>query len=251
MCKNTYFLILFLFLIHACNTNKKEKGITIAVASNAQFAVEAIAKEFTQQTGISCQITSSSSGKLTAQIKEGAPYDIFISADMKYQHELFQSGLTLEAPKIYALGKIVLWTSQKNINPNIQALTFENIQHIAIANPEIAPYGKASQQILEHYDIYNKVKEKLVFGESIAQTNQFILSGAAQIGFTAQSIVKAPKLQNKGKWFALDANSYTPIQQGIVLLNTSNQKKAQKFYNFLLSNAAQNTLISYGYVLPK
>ena len=133
--------------------------------------------------------------KLTAQIKQGAPFDIFVSADMKYPQDLFESSFSKEPPWVYALGKLVLWSKGRKLESVRSALQDSGVQHIAIANPMTAPYGKAAKEVLVKYHLWDEIQPKLVFGESISQTNQFIQSGAADFGFTAKSIVMAPQMQ--------------------------------------------------------
>ena len=245
--KSTIILFSILFLIHSCN-QKKEHKLTIATAANMQFAMEEIIIEFTKETGIECETNISSSGKLTAQIKEGAPYDIFISADMKYPTDLYNSGLTTSKPYIYAQGKLVIWSLVDSIKPSIQVLLQKNIKHIASANPKTAPYGLATEQVFKHYQILDSIKNKLVYGESIAQTNQFITTKAAEIGFTAKSVVLS-NLKNKGNWTAIDDKTYTPISQGIVILKNgpSTIEKKERFYNFLFSEKGTDILNKFGY----
>lgn len=223
-------------------------ALTVATAANMQFAMTALTRAFTRQTGIDCHIVISSSGKLTAQIREGAPYDLFVSADMKYPQTLYKSGLTTGAPMIYAYGKLVLWTVKDTLPPSLQALTDPGTGHIAIANPATAPYGGAAVEVLQHAGIYDQVKDKLVYGESIAQTNQFILSGAASVGFTAQSVVLSPQMKKKGHWIPIDPGSYAPIAQGAVVLKKEKpDQNAEKFYNFLFSKTARDILEQFGY----
>jgi len=231
----------------ACQQQNSNK-LTIATAANMQFAIKALQTAFTAETGIKTEAVISSSGKLTAQIKEGAPYDIFVSADMKYPTYLHQNGFTLSEPKIYAKGNLVLWTMLEE-DLNMGLLSKENIKYIAIANPKTAPYGAAAKEVLTHYKLSEKVESKLVFGESIAQVNQFISSQTADIGFTAKSVVLSPKIKSKGQWIALDTNIYTPINQGIALLKTTEkrQKQAQAFYKFLLSAKGKEILTNFGY----
>ncbi|MGB0525178.1 MAG: molybdate ABC transporter substrate-binding protein, partial [Flammeovirgaceae bacterium] len=194
----------------ACSDASSTK-LTIATAANMQYAMRELTQTFTAQTGIECELVISSSGKLSAQILADAPYDVFVSADLKYPTNLFEAGKTLTPPKVYAYGKLVLWSLHDEFEPNMDALQFSSIRKIAIANPRLAPYGKAALEALQHLQLYEQVQDKLVFGESIAQTNQFIASQAVDCGITAKSVVLSPKLKSVGKWIAVDPASYTPI----------------------------------------
>ena len=243
------YVLLLLLLEGACTTPKQEKALIIATAANMQFAMAEIVHQFSEKTAIPCELVLSSSGKLTAQIIEGAPYDIFVAANMKYPEAISQSGLAENVPKIYAYGKIVLWSMQKNVAPSLAVLQTEAVKHIALANPRTAPYGIAAKEVLEYYTMNNKIKEKLVFGESIAQCNQFILSGAAEIGFTAKAVVLSPDMQGEGTWVELDTAAYTPIEQGIVQIKREEEthKAAIEFYNFIFSEEAKKILMNFGY----
>ena len=247
--KNSFFF-LFLFstlTFFSCKNNRAEK-IAIATAANMQFAMKELSEAFTNQTGIDCDIIVSSSGKLTAQIKEGAPYDLFVSANMKYPEDLYQSGFTSKKPEIYAYGKLVLWSATEGIEPKMEFLENPKIRHIALANPKTAPYGQAALDALKYFDLFEKVEKKLVYGESISQTNQFIISGSAQIGFTAKSVVRSPKIANKGLWAKVNKKSYTPIAQGVVMLKKDKlSKNAEKFYDFLFSDHSKEILEKFGY----
>jgi len=248
---NIIFFVLLLSL-----TSVAQKKLTVAAAANVQFVLNELVKDFDNSTGIKTNIILSSSGKLTAQIKEGAPYDVFVSADMKYPQELYKSGYAIDPPKVYANGLLVLWTIQPGIKPvaDLSVLTSDAIKKIAIANPQTAPYGEASVKAMNYYKLYNKVKDKLVFGESISQTNRYIISGSADIGFTAKSIVLADEMKGKGTWIDIDRKAYKPIQQGAVILkhgNETNSEAAKKFYDYLYSNRAKNILKKYGYFFIK
>lgn len=242
-------LILPIFLIVGCNVKDNDNVLAIACASNMQFAMQEIIEQFSEKTNTKCQLILGSSGKLTAQISEGAPYDLFISADMKYPEELYQKGLTTSKPQVYALGKLVLWTLNAKAKPAIENLKNEEIRHIALANPKTAPYGRAAIEVLNFYQQFNSLKNKLVYGESISQTNQFILSNVADIGFTAMSVVHSPELKEKGNWIMIDTNSYKPIEQGIVIINRENgkNKDSKAFYDFVFSKEAREILLKYGY----
>ncbi|WP_317169040.1 molybdate ABC transporter substrate-binding protein [Poritiphilus flavus] len=240
-------------LLSACGTKRDSSTLTIAAAANTQFAMEEIAALYSEKTGTQHVLVFSSSGKLTAQIMEGAPYDVFVSADMKYPTELFNSGLTQGSPRVYAYGKLVLWSIQESVHPSLAILKDSTVEHIALANPKTAPYGRAADEVLKFYDLYPTTSAKLVFGESISQTNQFITSGAAEIGFTAMSVVLSPKMKGKGSWQALDENSYKPIGQGVVALQSKGEttEGANEFITFLFSKEARGILEKYGYTFDE
>ena len=237
-----------LVLFSSCFNNKEQK-LNIATAANMQYAMHELSGSFTEETGIKCEIIISSSGKLTAQIKEGAPFDVFVSADMRFPNELFKHGFTYGEPKIYAYGKLVIWSINKQMKPDFNSFTNKKVKHIAIANPKTAPYGIVAFDVLNKKGIYNNIKDKLVFGESIAQTNQFITTYAAQIGITSKSSVLSPIMKNKGIWKEIESDLYAPISQGIVILkNRNNQiELAQRFSDFLFSVEAKEILEKFGY----
>ena len=235
-------------------TQRKEK-VTIAAAANVQFALKAIEKAFEDRTNIEADIIIGSSGKLTAQIMQGAPYDLFIAANLKYPQTLYESGFATAAPKIYALGSLVLWTMKEGIDlsADLSALTQPIIKNIGIANPKNAPYGAQAIAAIHYFQLQQALKDKLVYGESIAQVNQYVLSQNCEIGITAKSIVMAPQLRATGKWKEIDSSAYTPITQGVVITkfgHKNNQQASKVFYDFLSSQAAQQIFLDYGYTLP-
>lgn len=236
-----------------CGRIAGDNSVTIATAANMQFAMRELADRFTTDTGIPCKLTVSSSGKLTAQIREGAPFDLFVSADMMYPEILFREGHADKPPAVYAYGSLVLWTLNDSLSPHLKTLEDQGVRHIAVANPKTAPYGRAALQALEHYGLHEAIKPKLVFGESIAQTNQFVLSGAAEMGFTAEAAVRSPAMQGKGRWETVDPQSYAPIAQGVLLLRTppGKQAAALAFYEYLTSAEAMEILIKYGYSIDE
>jgi len=248
MHKLSIYILLFCLINFSCNYDKTN-SITIATAANVQFAMDTIASLFEEETGIQTNIVVGSSGKLTAQILQGAPYDIFVSADMKYPVEIYNNNMAFLLPEIYAYGSLVIWTLKDSILLNLNYLIDENIRHIAIANPKTAPYGIAAIQVLEKAGILEAVQKKLVFGESISQTNQFITSKTADIGFTAKSVVLSSQMRNTGIWTEIDPANYTPIQQGAVIIkrNQSQIKSAEMFYSFLFSEEVQIILNTFGY----
>ncbi|MEZ7496298.1 molybdate ABC transporter substrate-binding protein [Leeuwenhoekiella aequorea] len=230
-------------------TQHSDKKLRIATAANMQFAIQQLTADFTARTGIECELVISSSGKLTAQIKEGAPYDLFVAADMNYPQAIYEAGFAQQKPEVYAYGKLVLWSYNDESLPLLRMLTDSTINHIAIANPRTAPYGSAAIAVLNAQKLYDSISHKLVFGESISQTNQFITSGAADIGFTALAVVKSTNLKNKGNWAVIDQSLYDPIAQGVVILkkDKKSEKDAQAFYSYLFSAEGQNILKDFGY----
>ena len=246
-------LLIYLALASACSEVRNQQDpLYIATAANMQYAMEALAHSFTASTGTPCELIIGSSGKLTAQIIEGAPFDVFVSADMRYPLEIFRSGRGVDSPQVYAYGKLVLWSKDGEIEPSLEILSSEKVKHIAMANPQNAPYGIAAAQFLAHYGMDSSLQDKLVFGESIAQTNQFINTQAAQVGFTAMSVVLSPNIQGKGRWIELPVESYPPIEQGAIVLTEKGTKResAQAFYDYLFSNEAHKVLEQYGYAIP-
>lgn len=246
------FLILAALVIFV-STHAQDK-VTVAVAANMQYPMNALKAKFEQETGIKIEVILSSSGKLTQQIQEGAPYDVFISADTSYPQTLYRNNYAATAPKVYAKGVLVLWTTTPGIEPlkDLKLLLTQNIKKIAVANPKTAPYGVAAEQILKHYNLYEQVKDKLVFGESITQTNQFILSQSADIGFTAKSVVLSDEMKDKGKWVDLDLKAYSPIEQAAVILKhgaETNKAASEKFYNYLYSKTAKDIFKKFGYLV--
>lgn len=247
--KKIVLIIISLFL--GCDSHKKDNTIIIATAANMQFVMPILVQHFTNKTNIECELIIGSSGKLTAQIKEGAPYDVFVAANMKYPTEIYNNEQALTKPQVYGYGKLVLWSMIDTIEPAIANLKANYIQHIALANSKTAPYGIAAVEVLKHYNLYNKLEGKLVYGESIAQTNQFINSKSVEVGFTAMSVVLSPNIKGKGNWVAIDTTLHKPIKQGVVLIKqkTKENKYAQKFYDFLFSIEAKNILKKYGYLV--
>lgn len=246
-------VILLVALLPYTIANAAE-SLTVAVAANVKYAFEDLAAEFTKQSGVEVKTVVSSSGKLTAQIKSGAPYDVFLSADMDYPEALFKDGQAVSAPKVYAYGALVLWTAgSSDLSKGVAGLADGSIRKVAIANPRLAPYGRETLKSLDYYKVKVQVEPKLVYGESISQVNQYIDTGSVDVGFTAKSVVLSPELLGKGKWVEVPAESYEPIAQGVVMLRrgqAENGDATRKFYGFLFTPAAREIFKKYGYALP-
>lgn len=229
-------------------------SITIAVAANVQFAFHDIQAAFTRDTGIDIQTIIASSSKLTAQVRCGAPFDVFLSADMDYPRILFKEGLAGSQPIVYAYGTLVLWTlSDLDLTPDLKVLTNPKVNKIAIADPKLAPYGRAALQALKHYRIVDAVRAKAVFGENVSQVNQYIYSQSVTAGFTAKSVVLSPSMHGKGRWITVPPDSYQPIAQGVVILKHGSdnaETDCARFIRFLASAKARKILADYGYGLP-
>lgn len=252
MAKLQIFIFIICIGLFSCGDISKPK-LTIATAANMQFVMHELTNSFTSKMNIECDIIVGSSGKLTAQIIQGAPFDLFVSANMTYPEDLYKKGFTTEKPKVYALGSLVLWSTSIQEELSLEILKSDNIKHIALANPKIAPYGISAIEVLKNEDLYELVKNKLVYGESVSQTNQFIYSEVAEIGFTAKSVVLSPNGKQYDNWIEMNRKSYSPIQQGVVILNNRKiyQVEAHKFYDFLTSSEGAEILKKFGYTLEE
>jgi len=231
-------------------------SINIAVAANVSYAMDALKKEFNLiHRDIKVQVTLGSSGKLTAQIKNGAPYELFMSANMKYPEALYGEGIAITVPKIYAKGGLAyLSTKRQDFSKGMKILQNLNIKKIAVANPKTAPYGKATVEAIKNAGLYESIVKKFVYAESISQTVSYAVT-AADIGFIAKSSLYSPKMKQYQKdinWAVVDPKLYTPINQGIVILkNGENNSEVKAFYDFMLSERAKKVLIDFGYLVPK
>lgn len=258
--KKVTVVITILLALAGCQQDKvasdSDKKLVVAVAANAQFAMEALKNSFEKSSDATVELVVGSSGKLTAQLLQGAPYDVFVSADMKHPDTLFRAGLTVDPPVIYAYGTLVIWTCKDiDLARGVRVVGSNAVQKIAIANPKTAPYGEEAMRVLSNFQLYNSdVADKIVYGESIAQTNQYILSGNCDIGFTAKSVVMAPQMKGKGKWYEINPITYSPIAQGVIITKQGSQKHpnlSRAFRNLLLSEKGQKIWLEYGYRLPE
>ena len=244
-------LISIIIILFSLRVQAKPK-IIVAVAANVQYAMNDIKSAFEKSTGIEVEIILGSSGQITAQIEQGAPYDVFISADTKYPDYLYEHGFTNGKPKVYAQGSLVVWTMRKDLDlkKGLQEILNANLTNIAIANPKTAPYGRAAMQVLKNLGMENKVENKLVYGENISSVNQFIISKAADIGFSAKSVVLSPAMMHKGKWIDVDNKLYDPIMQSSVMLKEgikTHPHETMAFFRFLFSDQVKSILKKYGY----
>jgi molybdate transport system substrate-binding protein len=197
----------------------------------------------------------SSSGKLASQIRNGAPFDVFVSADMAFPDSLAAWGFAVGRPKVYARGRLVLWTLRADLDPSrgLPLLAEAGVKKIAIPDPALAPYGREAMAAVARAGLADALKPKLVYAQNIGQTSQFIVTGAADIGFNAKSVVLSPDMRGKGRWADLDSAAYRPIDQGAVLLKygaENNPTLSKAFLEFLHSGKGRAILARYGYILP-
>ena len=229
--------------------------VTVAAASDLTYAMDEIARNFEKATGCTVRLSMGSSGNFLTQIENGAPFDVFFSADVAYPKKLEDEGLAAPGSTyVYAIGKIVLWTrndSRVDVGKGFSALRDPAVQKIAIANPVHAPYGRAAEEALRKSGLYEAVKDRLVLGENISQTAEFVESGNADAGIVALSLVLSPTMKDKGRAWNIPENLYTPIQQGAVaVLAAANPQGARQFLDYLRTPAAAALLERYGFALP-
>ncbi|WP_228518671.1 molybdate ABC transporter substrate-binding protein [Methylophilus sp. 13] len=227
---------------------------TVAIAANLKYVFDDLAAEFKQETGIEAQSVLNASGKIATQVRQGAPFDVFMSADMEFPEGLYKEGFAVTAPKPYAYGLLVLWSQTgADLSKGVAGLTDAAVGKVAIANPKLAPFGKQALKAMEFYKVKVALEPKLVYGESITQVSQYVDSKAVDVGFSAKSIVVAPETTGKGKWVAVPEESYEPIAQGVVILKhgiDNNADAARKFYGFVQSEKARAIFAKNGYKLP-
>ena len=229
--------------------------ITVAAAADLSFVFPEIAAKFQKDTGNAVKFSFGSSGNFLAQIQNGAPFDMFFSADIGYPKKLEAAGL-VEPGSLYeyAVGKLVLWVlsaSTLDLHRGLVVLSDPSVHKIAIANPEHAPYGRAAVAAMKHEGVYDQVNSKLVMGENISQTAQFVQSGNADIGLIALSLAIAPHLKEKGRYELVPTIDYPPIEQAAVIIKSSKKKAtAQQFLAFIKKPAMVSLMRDYGFVVP-
>ena len=247
-------IVLCVLIITGVNLALAEE-ITIAAASDLNFAFREIATEYENTTGNHVRLTLGSSGNFFAQIQNGAPFDLYFSADIAYPRNLEEAGLTVPGSLYqYAVGRIVLWTgheSRIDVTKGFEALREPTIRKIAIANPKHAPYGRAAVAAMEHFKVYDQVKDRLILGENISQAAQFIESGACDVGIIALSLAVAPAMKSKGTYWEVPADAHLPLEQGAVILKSSkNQEAARQFLEFIKGSDGHEIMKRYGFAVP-
>lgn len=230
---------------------------TVAAASDLQFALEEVKNQFNAETGTQIQVVYGSSGNFFRQISEGAPFQMFLSADEVYVQQLAQKNLTLDEGLLYALGRIVIIAphgSSLKVDANFDQLRLAVehglIRRFAIANPEHAPYGRRAEEALRHAGLWTALESKIILGENVSQAAQFATSGSAQGGIIAYSLALAPNVSRLGEFAVIPQEWHSPLRQRMVLLKTAGAD-AQAFYAYLQSAPAQAIMARYGFTLPQ
>jgi molybdate transport system substrate-binding protein len=230
--------------------------LTIAAASDLNFAFKELVAEFEKRTGNHVKLSFGSSGNFFSQIQNGAPFDLYFSADIRYPQKLVEGGRAVpDSLYRYAVGRIVLWVptgSPLEVEKfGMEALLAPSVLKIAIANPKHAPYGRAAVAALQHFEIHERVKGKLVLGENISQAAQFVESGAADIGIIALSLALATTMKEAGRYWEVPLDAYPSLEQGAILLRTGkNPEAARAFLVFLQGTEGQAIMHKYGFIPP-
>ena len=246
--------LIFLFVLLTCQAARAQE-VRVAAAADLKFALDELGSEYEKHSGKKIAAIYGSSGNFYAQIQNGAPFDLFLSADIEYPRKLEAAGLA-EAGTLYeyAVGRIVIWmptdSSADLANLGWKALLGPSIERVAIANPEHAPYGRAAVAALRKAGVYEQVRRRLVYGENISQAAQFVASGSAQAGIIALSLAVSPPMRDGKRW-EIPKEMYPPIEQGAVILKTAKDKDgARALLAFLKSDTGRRILKAYGFTQP-
>ncbi len=246
-------ILLFICINYTALAGEK---ILIAAASDLNFAMNELCRTFEKlHPGIKVEVSYGSSGSFFAQIKQGAPYDIFFSADASYPALLEGEGFSVKGRRqLYAIGQIVFWIPKKSaLNPGkgLNIVLDPAVKKLAIANPKHAPYGRVAEESLRYYGLWDKVQNKLVFGENISQTAQFVQTGAADAGIIALSLAISPKMVKDGSYWIIPTESYSRLEQGYAVLQRGKGKSSVKaFLAFVQGKNGKKILSDFGFILP-
>ena len=246
-----FFLLAAYFPLSVAAADK----LSIAVASNLIYALDALTAEFRRtEPATEVTVVTGASGSLVAQIEHGAPFDVFLSADLEYPEKLVASGRAVpRSLTTFAVGRLVLWSTRPSIDVSSLPALVRNpqVRRIAVANVTTAPYGKAAREALLKLGLWSEAGPKLVVGENITQTAQFVETGNADAGFVALSLVLSPRLKDKGRWQEIDAALHSPLEQGAVITKRGGSNPAAaRFLLFLRSSAARSVFERFGYRVP-
>lgn len=244
-------IILFFLLFLSCSRND-DKGISIAAAANLRNVLEEIKEQYLEENkkDLIIKISYGSSGLLAQQIINGAPFDIFLSADTILPYKIYEQEKLYTNMKIYCKGRLVLWSSTLDVSQGLEIIKSSKIKKIAIANPELAPYGRNALNVLKKTGLYEQIQKKIIFGENINQVAQFASSGNVEVSFIALSLVLSNDMKNKGTYYIIPENISPPVRQGGIITKRSTYKKeVHKFMKYLTSSNCDDIWIKYGYTV--
>jgi molybdate transport system substrate-binding protein len=235
----------------SCASRTGQQVLSVAAAADLQFALDELSRGFrSTHPAVDLRIAYGSSGNFFAQIQNQAPFALFLSADIDYPRQLLHLGIGVpDSLFIYALGRIAVWVPAASALDPATALQSPAVHHLAIANPQHAPYGRAAEAALHKLGLYDRVKDKLVFGENVAQTFEFVQSGAADAGIIALSLARAPSVRKQGRYWEVPSDAYPKMEQGGIIVKDS--PAARDFRDFLLSPAGARVLETYGFSIPE
>jgi len=240
--------ILLIIVTFSCIFIYAQKA-NIAAAANLRYVLEEIKTQYVNENPkADIQITYGASGTLTQQIINGAPFDLFLSADTVFPSKIKENGRASGEAITYCYGKVAMWSASLDVSKGINIVLSPEVKKIAIANPATAPYGESSVAALKNQSLYDKISGKIVWGENISQTAQFAFSGNAEIGFIALSLALAPEMKDKGKCYVLPEDICPPVQQAAVLIKGWEKNgEADRFLKYLMSTECKSTWEKYGY----
>jgi molybdate transport system substrate-binding protein len=241
---------IFIILLMALSISLQAQTVKVAAAGNLRFILDEIKTKYAViNPKANIVVNLGSSGALVQQIINGADFDLFMAADKIYPEKLKAQGIVKGDVKTYAFGKLVIWSNTVDVSKGLDIITDKSVNRIAIAKPDVAPYGARAVECLKHYNLFDKVKNKIVYADNIAQAAQFAQTGNAEIGFLALALAMAPDM--KGTYFVLDTKCYKPVEQAMVLLKSwQSNPEAAKFMKFVLSTECKPVFEKYGFIVP-
>lgn len=244
--------ILTLTLLVFLCVNVHAQKVRVAAAGNLRFVMDDIKALYTEKhPDVKIEVSLGASGALLQQIMNGAQFDFFMAADKTFPDKLKAQGAASGDVKTYAFGQLVLWSNVVDVTKGIQIVEDLSVVRIAVAKPDVAPYGERAIQAMNYYGLFEKVKNKIVYADNIAQAAQYASTGNAEVGFLALALVLAPDMEGKGKYIVLDTKSYKPVEQACVLVKTwERNPEAATFMDFVLSDACKPIFKKYGFILP-
>lgn len=252
----SWHIVVFLIFSFCLSTIVRGQEITVAAAADLNAALRELTGNYSATSGVAVKLSFGASGNLFNQIQNGAPFDVFFSADEEYPKQLIENGVgEKDSLYRYAVGRIVLWVPADSKldmeGKGLQALLDPSVKKVAIANPQHAPYGRAAAAALRHAGIYDQIQGRLVLGENVSQAAQFVESGNAQAGIIALSHALAPAMKGKGKYWEVPVDFYPPLNQSAIVISRSQQKvEVGKFLKYLRKPEAVAILRKYGFTVP-